>query len=243
MVQKKKTQSDHRPCPLCVRGCPSPIPWGLSPPAVPAVALLQQGSCTRGEFSSAAPGLLQMGLGSLWPCRAAESCSSGNAGGKGCCAVPGSDWIQVGMLGSSPGRSISPWDAGIGSALQGHSVAMDSRDLLEGGLAVGEIKKTAPGTAESCPSSDRWQIEHTHILQSQTSSNPQTSLHSFSLLHRLSGAGQIRAFSLRDSFLVWGLCLVLHHGLLLLVPSTCKSRHEECAALLSQCGTTPFLLV
>uniref|UniRef100_A0A8D2MGX0 glutathione transferase n=1 Tax=Zonotrichia albicollis TaxID=44394 RepID=A0A8D2MGX0_ZONAL len=82
-----------------------------------------------------------MGLGSLWPCRAAESCSSGNAGGKGCCATPGSDWIQGGMLGSSPGRSISPGDAGMGSAMQGHSLAMDSRDLLEGGLGVGEIKK------------------------------------------------------------------------------------------------------
>ncbi|NXF24755.1 BACE2 secretase, partial [Rhodinocichla rosea] len=56
-----------------------------------------------------------MGLGSLWQCRAAESCSSGNAVGKGCCAVPGSDWIQVGMLGSSPGRSISPWEEADGA--------------------------------------------------------------------------------------------------------------------------------
>uniref|UniRef100_A0A8D2N889 Matrilin 1 n=1 Tax=Zonotrichia albicollis TaxID=44394 RepID=A0A8D2N889_ZONAL len=109
-----------------------------------------------------------MGLGSLWPCRAAESCSSGNAGGKGCCAVPGSDWIQVGMLGYCPGRSICPWDAGIGSALQGHSVAMESRDLLEGGLAVGEIKKTAPRAAENCPSSDRWAQNTQPHFQPQT---------------------------------------------------------------------------
>ncbi|RLV82459.1 hypothetical protein DV515_00016628 [Chloebia gouldiae] len=84
------------------------------------------------------------GPGLLWECSGGESCSSGNAGGRGCCGVPKSDWIQVGMLGSSPGRSISPWDAGIFSAMQGHSVAMDSRDLLEGGLAVGEMKKKLP---------------------------------------------------------------------------------------------------
>ena len=129
---------------MCQGGGTAPCHGGCSPPAVPGLVLLEQGSCTRGEFSSAAPGLLQMGLLSLWECRGEESCSSGNAAvGKGCCAVAGSDSIQAGMLGSCPGQSISQWDDGIGSAMQGHSVAMDSRDLLEGGLAVGEIKKTA----------------------------------------------------------------------------------------------------
>ncbi|NWT73161.1 ZRAN1 thioesterase, partial [Prunella himalayana] len=72
---------------------------------------VQKGKCTENSWDHSwlfiREWLLQMGLLSLWECRGEESCSSGNAAvGKGCCGVPGSDSIQVGMLGSSPGQSI-----------------------------------------------------------------------------------------------------------------------------------------
>uniref|UniRef100_A0A8D2NCM8 Voltage-dependent L-type calcium channel subunit alpha n=1 Tax=Zonotrichia albicollis TaxID=44394 RepID=A0A8D2NCM8_ZONAL len=137
---KPKTTARVRACPApCVSGwCPSPIPWGLSPPAVPAVALLQQGSCTRGEFSSAIGGHSSA-------TRASSSCVPAQRAEGG--------WVGACSHGSAqaehPGCALLLCQAlisgGLGALAQDSSFLAVTRDEMAASsqLQVDEVEKAA----------------------------------------------------------------------------------------------------
>uniref|UniRef100_A0A8D2NG25 Voltage-dependent L-type calcium channel subunit alpha n=1 Tax=Zonotrichia albicollis TaxID=44394 RepID=A0A8D2NG25_ZONAL len=128
---KPKTTARVRACPApCVSGwCPSPIPWGLSPPAVPAVALLQQGSCTRGDSATRASS-------SCVPAQRAEggwvgACSHGSAQAE----HPGCALLLCQALISG----------GLGALAQDSSFLAVTRDEMAASsqLQVDEVEKAA----------------------------------------------------------------------------------------------------